>query len=277
MTPSGSRSVLREFLKASRILVHGHRGARAILPENTIPAFKYAIECGADFIEMDVLATKDDELVVAHDPHINNTLCTGGPTGVAIRELMLAELKHYDCGALKNPRFPKQQPVPGTRIPTLDEVLSLGDGSSIQFNIEVKSFPDHPELTPPPEAFSNMLLEVIRARELESRCIVQSFDFRILHALRKLAPETCLAALWHGPRRPFVDIAREAETAIVAPLFQLVTSERVALAHEANIAVVPWTVNSTNEWEPMISAGVDGIITDDPAELIAYLKQRGLR
>jgi glycerophosphoryl diester phosphodiesterase len=261
----------------SPILVHGHRGARAVYPENTIPAFQYAIECGADFIELDVLATKDDVLVVAHDPHISGAICTGGRTGIAIRELTLAELREYDCGALKNPRFPKQQPVPGTRIPTLDAVLGLGGVSSIQFNIEVKSFPDRPGLTPPPEPFSKMVLDAIRKREMESRCVVQSFDFRILHAVKKLAPQTRLAALFEEPQRPFIDIAREADTSVVAPLFLFVTPDEVARAHAANIAVVPWTANSGEDWEPLIHAGVDAIITDDPAELIAYLKQRGLR
>src|SRR5215469_17080378 len=131
---------------ASRILVHGHRGARAIYPENTIPAFRYAIDSGVDFLEMDVAVTKDNVLVISHDPHINGEICSGPHPGIAIHELTLAELREYDCGALKNSHFPKQHPVPGTRIPTLDEVLNLADGNSVQFNIETKSFPDHPEL-----------------------------------------------------------------------------------------------------------------------------------
>src|SRR5450755_4710334 len=110
---------------APRILVHGHRGARALRPENTIPAFEYAIQAGADVLEMDVAVTKDNVLVISHDPHINPEICQGPHPGIAIRQLTLAELREYDCGALKNPHFPKQQPVPGTRIPTLDEVLGL--------------------------------------------------------------------------------------------------------------------------------------------------------
>jgi glycerophosphoryl diester phosphodiesterase len=261
----------------SKILVHGHRGARALRPENTIPAFEYAIQAGADVLEMDVAVTKDNVLVISHDPHINAEICTGPHPGIAIHELTLAELRQYDCGALKNPHVPRQQPVPGTRIPTLDEVLSLAPRGSFQFNIETKSFPDHPELTPPPEVFSQMMLDEIRKHKLERRVIVQSFDFRTLVAMKKLAPEIRLAALWEGSARPFVDIAREAHAGIISPMFSLVTPDQVKSAHAAGIEVVPWTANKPEDWQKLIDAGVDAIISDDPASLIAYLQQRGLR
>ena len=256
----------------SPILVHGHRGARAVYPENTIPAFQYAIGIGVDFLEMDVAVTKDNVLVISHDPHINPEICTGPHPGVAIHDLTLAELREYDCGTLQNPHFAKQRPVPGTRIPTLEEVLDLGQGNSVQFNIETKSFPDHPELTPPPEMFSKMLLDVIRKHKLESRTIVQSFDFRTLRAMQRLAPEIRLAALWEGGPRPFVDIASEAEAGIVSPAFRLVTPEQVKASHAARLAVVPWTADTPRDWQRLIAAGVDAIITDDPAELIRYLR-----
>ena len=262
---------------APRILVHGHRGARAIYPENTVPAFEYAIKIGADVLEMDVAVTKDNVLVISHDPHINPEICKGPHPGVAIHELTLAELREYDCGALKNPHFPKQQPVPGTRIPTLDEVLSLSRGNNVQFNIETKSFPDHPELTPPPDVFARMLLDVIRKHQLDSRVIVQSFDFRTLHATKRLAPNIRLSALWEGDARPFVDIAHAGEAGIISPLFKLVTPQQVKSAHDAKIQVVPWTADTPADWQMLIDAGVDAIITDDPAALIAYMKEKGLR
>jgi glycerophosphoryl diester phosphodiesterase len=259
---------------APRILVHGHRGARAIYPENTIPAFEYAIKIGADVLEMDVAVTKDNVLVISHDPHINPEICKGPHPGVAIHELTLAELREYDCGALKNPHFPKQQPVPGTRIPTLDDVLSLSRGNNVQFNIETKSFPDHPELTPTPDVFARMLLDVIRKHQLDSRVIVQSFDFRTLHATKRLAPNIRLSALWEGDARSFVDIAHDGEAGIISPLFKLVTPQQVKSAHHAKIQVVPWTADTPADWQMLIDAGVDAIITDDPAALIAYMKSK---
>jgi glycerophosphoryl diester phosphodiesterase len=263
---------------APRIQVHGHRGARALRPENTIPAFQYAIQAGVDFLEMDVAVTKDNVLVISHDPHINAEICTGPHPGVAIHELTLRELREYDCGALKNPHFPKQQPVPGTRIPTLDEVLKLSEHSAgIQFNIETKSFPDHPELTPPPEVFSRMMLEAIRRHKLDARVIVQSFDFRTLRGMKSLAPQIRLAALWEGEARPFVEIAKEAEAGIISPQFKLVTPEQVRASHAAKLEVVPWTANTPEDWQRLIDAGADAIISDDPVALIAYLKAKGLR
>src|SRR5580704_5957308 len=130
-----------------RILVHGHRGARARRPENTLPAFRYAIEQGVDVLELDVAVTKDNVAVVSHDPLINATICSGPKTGIAIHTLTLAELRQYDCGGKQNPNFATQVPVPGTRVPTLDEVFDLGRGNAVEFNVETKIFADHPELT----------------------------------------------------------------------------------------------------------------------------------
>jgi glycerophosphoryl diester phosphodiesterase len=261
-----------------RIQVYVQRGTRALRAQNNIRSFQYAIQAGVDFLEMDVAVTKDNVLVISHDPRINAEICTGPHPGVAIHELTLRELREYDCGALKNPHFPKQQPVPGTRIPTLDEVLKLSERSAgIQFNIETKSFPDHPELTPPPEVFSRMMLEAIRRHKMESRVIVQSFDFRTLRAMKRLAPEIRLAALWEGETRPFVEIAKEAEAGIISPQFKLVTPEQVRASHAAKLEVVPWTANSPEDWQSLIDAGADAIISDDPAALIAYLKAKGLR
>jgi glycerophosphoryl diester phosphodiesterase len=149
----------------------------------------------------------------------------------------------------------------------------LGAGNSVQFNIETKSFPDHPELTPPPDVFAKMMLDVIRKHKMESRSIVQSFDFRTLRAMKQLAPDIRLAALWEGKKRPFVEIAQEAMAGIISPEFGLVTPEQVQAAHAAGLEVVPWTADTSEAWQKLIDAGVDAIITDDPAALIAYLKR----
>ncbi|MDP8980160.1 MAG: glycerophosphodiester phosphodiesterase [Acidobacteriota bacterium] len=262
---------------ATRILVHGHRGARALRPENTIPAFEYAIEQGADVLEMDVAVTRDNVLVISHDPEVNPVICHGPRPTAIIRQLTLAELRQWDCGALKNPNFPRQQTVPGTHKPTLDEVLDLAPRGTFEFNIETKSYPDKPEFTPAPDVFARMMLDRIRAHKLESRVIVQSFDFRTLRAMKKLAPKIRLAALWEGDARSFVDIAKEAQAGIISPDYHLVTLEQVQASHAAGLQVIPWTVNTPRDWDRLIAAGVDAIISDDPAALIAHLKDRGLR
>ena len=94
-------------------------------PENTIPAFEYAIKAGVDALEMDMAVTKDNVIVISHDPILHPPVCSGPTASAVIHESTLAQVRQWDCGAVRNPNFPKQQPIPGTRMPTLDEVLSL--------------------------------------------------------------------------------------------------------------------------------------------------------
>jgi glycerophosphoryl diester phosphodiesterase len=261
----------------SKILVHGHRGARAMRPENTLPAFEYAIGAGVDVLELDMAVTKDGVVVVSHDPYLEEPICSGPQSKAKIHELTLEQVRQWDCGKLRNPGFPKQTPVPGTRMPTLDEVFSLAPKGEFKFNIETKSFPDHPELAPPPQEFARLVLEVIRKHHLERRVLLQSFDFRTLHAMKALAPEIPRVALWEGDGRDFAAIAREAEADMISPQFRLVTPEKVRAAHAAGLPVVPWTADSPADWDKLIEAQVDAIITDDPAALIEHLKKKGLR
>lgn len=263
---------------APKILVHGHRGARAMRPENTLPAFEYAIGVGADFLELDVAVTKDNVLVVSHDPQLNPKICSGAQGETAIHKLTLAQVRQWDCGSLKNPEFDKQQPVPGAKIPTLDEVFALAPKGSFSYNVEMKSDPKKPELAPDPAHFAKLVAASIRKHKLEKRVIVQSFDFRTLVELRKIAPEIRISALWGSLPKSFIDISKEAANAeIVAPHYMLVLEPMVKSAHEAGIQVVPWTANTPLLWDRLISIGVDAIITDDPAALIEHLKAKGLR
>jgi glycerophosphoryl diester phosphodiesterase len=262
-----------------KILVHGHRGARARRPENTMPAFQYALEQGVDALEMDMAVTRDNVVVVSHDPVLQPPVCSTIPAAkAAIRTLTLSEVKQWDCGAIQNPQFPKQQTVAGTRIPTLDDVFALASGGTFDYNIETKSFPNKPEYTPPPDEFAKLVLLKIRQYRLEKRIILQSFDFRTLVAMRNLAPEIRLSALVDRDQRDYTAIAADAGKAeIISPEQKLVTPAKVEAAHKAGLQVVPWTVDTPADWDRMIEAKVDAIITDDPAELISHLKQRGLR
>lgn len=263
---------------APRIQVHGHRGARAMRPENTLPAFEYAIAAGVDVVELDLAVTSDGVLVVSHDQAMNRKICQGPEGETAIHKLTLAQVREWDCGALKNPEFPKQQAVPGTKIPTLDEVFALASKGAFSFNIELKSDPKHADLAPEPRVFAQLVAESVRRHKMEQRVIVQSFDFRTLLAMREIAPELRMAALYGGMPKDLVEISKEAGgTPIVAPHYMLVTKGKVEKAHQAGLQVVPWTANSVGAWDRLISDGVDAIITDDPAGLIEHLKAKGLR
>jgi glycerophosphoryl diester phosphodiesterase len=271
MTTNGSPA-------SRRVVVHGHRGARARFPENTIPAFQYAIRAGADVLELDMAVTKDNVIVVSHDPILEPPVCTGPRAGAVIHELTLAEVKQWDCGAVQNPRFPQQKTVPGTRMPTLDEVFALAPGNKVEFNIETKIFADKPQYTPGPREFAQLVLDVVRKHRLEKRVILQSFDFRTLRAMKELAPEIRLSALVEKDDREFTDIARDAGGAgIVSAQFGLVTASKTAAAHSAGLQVVPWTANEPADWQRLVDAGADAIISDDPEALIEWLRRRGLR
>lgn len=263
---------------APKIMVHGHRGARAVRPENTMPAFEYAIGIGVDVLELDMVVTKDNVLVVSHDLEMNRKICQGPEGLVAIREMTLAQVKQWDCGTLKNPEFPNQQPVPGTKKPTLDEVFALASKGTFEFNVETKIDAKRPELAPEPAAFAKLVVDAIRKHKLEKRVMVQSFDFRTLAEVKKIAPEIRLSALYAGLPKSLVKISKEAGDApIVSPHYLLVTQKKVKKAHEANLQVVPWTANTPKAWKKLVAQEVDAIITDDPAALIDYLKQKGLR
>src|SRR5260370_15875062 len=129
---------------AAPIQVHGHRGARAMLPENTIPAFEYAIDQGVDALEMDVAVTKDDVLVISHDPVLNPEICRTQGGSKVIRELTFAELRQWDCGSLVNPHFPKQTPVAGTYLPAPEEVPALANPCNFLLNLDTNIFKEPP-------------------------------------------------------------------------------------------------------------------------------------
>lgn len=265
--------------QSKRILVEGHRGARWVLPENTLPGFRHAIEAGADYIELDVAVTKDNVVVISHDLEINPAICKG-PEGLTpvIRQLTVAQIKQFDCGWKANEGFPSQRALPGTRMPTLEEALeTLAPLGTFHFNIEIKSNPARPELTPSPEELARMVLAQIRKHALERRVIVQSFDFRTILALKAMAPEIRRAALWSTKGEGFLEVAKSAgDVEVLSPHLSLVTPQNVKEAHAAGLQVVPWTANQPAEWQMLIDADVDGIITDNPQELLRYLKERKL-
>ncbi len=265
-------------LLSAEILVHGHRGARGRMPENTIPAFEYAIEAGVDALELDLAVTKDNVLVVSHDPYLHAPACKGPVEKAAIRELTFSQVREWDCGAVPNPLFANQKRVPGTKMPALDEVLALAPKGKFEFNIETKIFASSPQLTPSADEFAALLVKAIEKHKLVDRCMIQSFDFRTLIAARKLNPKIRLSALYQNGPKDYVTLSKEAANAeIVSPMYPGVTSEKVAAAHAAGLQVVPWTPNAVSDWDRLIDAKVDAIISDDPAALIAHLKQRGLR
>ena len=185
----------------------GHRGARGLLPENTLPGFRRALELGVSTLEIDTGVTADGVVIVSHDRRVSGSICLGpdgerlpDSGGPLIRDLTLAELKRYDCGSL-NPsrrRFPEppRRNLPGTPLPTLAEVFDLAAQLDplVRFNVEIKVHPTLDE-TVPVERFVELLVELIAERALADRVTVQCFDWRAVELVKRRLPALRTAVL----------------------------------------------------------------------------------
>ncbi len=266
----------------SHIDVQGHRGARAVLPENSLPALQYALELGVDTLEFDLGVTKDGVVVLMHDQKINPVICRykdgrEAEEGLWLHELNLEQVKKFDCGAKQNPRFAKQQTVPGTEIPTLREVFEMVKGSELEnsktvlFNIETKSDPNKPHAQPSPNDFVEAVASVVKEYDLESRVTLQSFDPATLIAAKEIAPNLQISALFRDKPDDWLEAAEAVGADIISPHHNLLGRNDVEEIQEAGLAVIPWTANSKRQWARLLKLNVDGIITDDPEALLEYL------
>ena len=189
--------------------LQGHRGARGLLPENTLPAFARALDLGVTTLELDVGLTKDGVLVVAHDPTLNPNLTRNSAgqylekAGPALFSMTYGEVARFDVGRIKPgsryaETFATQAPVDGTSMPRLSDVFALVKARAdqrVRFNIETKLSPEKPGETASPEDFVRRLIEEIRTHGLASRAAIQSFDWRTLQIARQAAPEIALVYL----------------------------------------------------------------------------------
>lgn len=261
----------------ARPLVVGHRGARARFPENTLPAVRHALAAGARGVEVDVRVSADDVLVVTHDATLSPDRCRapGGrrvSPGLAIRGLSFDALRRYDCGAFADPRFPAQRAVPGTPIPSLDEVLGLLASPEPQtardatLFLELKREED-PRLSPSPEPYARLVVEALERRGLAGRTVVLSFDRALLRAVLALEPALPTMVLVDH-EEDLVALALREGAAWVGPRHTRVTAASVAALHDAGVRVFAWTANRAADQDRLAAMGVDAIGTDDPAGLL---------
>lgn len=253
----------------------GHRGARGLAPENTVPAFLRALEFPAiTTLELDVVISGDGEVIVSHDPWVSPHICDcpkgGAPPNIF--QLPYDEIRQYDCGSRKNKRFPRQQPEAACK-PTLREVVREVDRycqnngrTKPRFNIELKARPDWDELyTPAPGAFARLVLEAVTSLGIRDRTCLQSFDPRILRELHRLNTGLVTSYLLEFPFKPEKAVADLGFTPqIISPYYKLVTRKLIQTIHQRGMQIIPWTVNRTASMEKLRNWGVDGIITDYP-------------
>lgn len=293
--------------------IEAHRGGRALFPENTLPSFANALSMGVNTLELDIGVTSDGTIVVSHERGLNPDLARNAdgvyvaPPGTPFVRLRLEQVKKYDVGQIRPgsryaAQFPDQHVVPGTPIPTLREVFDLvrksGD-RNVRLNIETKIDPHHPDESPDPERFVALLLDFLKAEKFADRVMIQSFDWRTLQRIQKLAPAipTVYLTLQKGSGATiFLDKASDWTTgfnpaehgksvpgaikaaggAIWSPYFGDVDADLIAESHRLGLAVVVWTVNKPADMVRMIDMGVDGIISDRPDLLRDIAGEKGI-
>lgn len=261
----------------------GHRGCRGLMPENTVLAMLHALQLGVTTLEMDVVITKDKKVVLSHEPFFNHDISTkpGGsvvlPTeekGLNIYKMNYEEVKQFDVGLKPHPRFPLQQKMAAYK-PLLSDLLDSVQQYMVSakrplpfFNIETKCLSATDNLYhPEPAEFVELLMAVIKEKEIEDRVIIQSFDFRTLQYLHQKYPHIKTAILIEDFDKRGIEKQIEAlgfQPAIYSPHFSLVNEKLLAYCHQRAIKVIPWTVNKKEEIERLKKMGVDGIITDYP-------------
>lgn len=261
--------------------VQGHRGARGLMPENTIPAFLLALDSGVTTLEMDVAITKDRQVVLSHEGWMASDICLD-PAGKPISkkeekkhnifQMTYQEVSAYDCGSRVHERFPAQQkmavskPLLSDVIITVENYIKNKNLYEVDYNIEIKSEKESDgKFHPKPEEYSDIVYELVNQYLPLDRVVIQSFDFRVLKYWHEKYPQVRLAALVANLNTIDENIAALGFVpAIYSPEFTLLDKGEIRRCHELRMRVIPWTVNDPREMEELKAWGVDGIITDYP-------------
>ena len=262
--------------------IQGHRGCRGIMPENTLQAFKKAIDLNVTTLELDVVLSADQQVVVSHEPWLNYEITTL-PNGDTIKKgddkkynlflMPYAQIKTYDVGMRQHPRFLQQQKFKAYK-PLLIEVFNavkekcnFQKKTLPQFNIEIKSTPQDSAYQPTNTQFVNIVMQTILAANMQNYITIQSFDYRNLEIMHNLYPTIKLAMLIDENEKADFDYQIKKLSFIpniISPHYSLATQNFITTAHKNNCKVIPWTVNNLATARQLTALKVDGIITDYP-------------
>ncbi|MDG1332319.1 MAG: glycerophosphodiester phosphodiesterase family protein [Crocinitomicaceae bacterium] len=261
--------------------LQGHRGCRGIFPENTIEAFIEALEIGVTTLEMDVVISKDKEVVISHEPFFSHEISMD-PSGKLITEedekshniyqLTYDQIKQYDVGLRPHARFPQQAKLPAVK-PLMKDVFATADSFAIfhgtdkpRFNVEIKREPAlDSAFHPSAEEFVQLVLNEVQHLPFSNRVCLQSFDLETLRLIHQKAPEITLALLIETEKDVELNIKTLGfKPDVYSPYFDLISEETMEYCKKNNIPVIPWTVNKEADLLRMLELGVDGIITDYP-------------
>ncbi|WP_420316712.1 glycerophosphodiester phosphodiesterase family protein [Ekhidna sp.] len=259
--------------------IQGHRGARGLAPENSIPAFLLATKLGVNTLELDVVVSKDRKIIVSHEPYISPDFCfdVNGDTIssdsiINIYRLNYDEVKKFDCGSSGNVKYPEQKkvavykPLLSDVIDTVESYIQSNQLKRVNYNIELKSKRStEEEFHPSPPSFSDLVYQLLKAKGLLEQTTIQSFDFRILQFFHQKYPEVKLVLLIENELNWKVNIdSLGFIPEVYSPYYPLLSRAEVHEIHDGGMKVIPWTVNEPAIMEQLIVWGVDGIITDYP-------------
>ncbi|GAA4430592.1 glycerophosphodiester phosphodiesterase family protein [Pontibacter saemangeumensis] len=266
--------------------IEGHRGTRGLMPENTIPAMKKAVDVGANILEVDVQISKDRQVVVAHDPKVNPAI-TLLPNGEEIpqedadkhilHQMDYAAIRKFDVGSKGNPDFPEQEkrkahmPLLGELIDSVEHYTAARGLPPVIYNIEIKADPAKDGLYQPvPEELVELVMNVVKEKNIGNRFYVQSFDIRQIQEVHRRYPQVTIGFLTSDKNATLEEnISRIGFLPqIYSPYYKLVTSELIEESHRKGMKLVPWTMNTREEMRQLRQLGVDGIITDYPNLLV---------
>lgn len=274
--------ILPFLSQAQEFDIQGHRGCRGLLPENTIEAMKKAIDLGVTTLEMDVVISKDKQVLLSHEPFLsheicldknNNEIANSNEHTYNLYAMNYDEIKSCDCGSKIHPRFLEQQKLK-TYKPLLSEVIDFTEnyisknypGKKIQYNIETKSDPKGDNIYHPlPAEFVDLLVKIIQSRNITERVYIQSFDVRTLQYLHKKYPKFKTVLLVENK----MSIAKNLKLLgfnpdVYSPEFILLDAKKVKKLQKMGIKVIPWTINTKEDMKKVIDYGIDGLITDYP-------------
>ena len=261
--------------------LQGHRGARGVRPENSIPGFILALDSGVTTVELDLAVTKDKQIVVSHEPWMSSSICLK-PDGSAIPpkeeksfnlyEMGYDEIKTFDCGLKGNEKFPEQVKI-ATPKPLLRDVIVAVEHHiknyglyEVDYNIEIKSSPSGDnKFHPRPEVFSDLVYNLIDQYLPLERVVIQSFDFRVLKYWHEKYPDIRLSALVENTNGVDANLRSLGfNPSVYSPHYKLLTKQAIDHLHQLKIRVIPWTVNDIEDMKRMLEWKVDGFITDYP-------------
>jgi len=266
--------------------IQGHRGARGLAPENSIPGFLLAAEMGVSTLELDLVVSKDSQLIVSHEPFFSpefflNNIGKAIPEDSIINmyQLTYDEISQFDCGSIGNPRFPDQKnmnvskPLFSDVIDQVENFIKENGRDSIRYNIELKTTKETDStFHPAPDQFSELVYALIKEKGIIDRSTIQSFDFRTIQYFNEWHPDVTLVLLIENDLDWKANIdSLGFSPEVYSPYYKLLSQEKVKELQGAYMKVIPWTVNETADIKEVLSWDVDGIISDYPDRVLEVI------